>query len=479
MLWVSTRNLALLFVSVAIALAVIAGRPPTTASAAPPSATSEVSQTPPAGSAVALGTPVTYVVTVTLVTGQATSLTIQMTGDADITNRTLTCTSSSNGSADVTGPGGAPSCMWTGPVLSGTFTFTFAGTAAGPIANLLPGSVVCTDNNSTNTCNDEPTGDQVPLSDSNGDVGPIALADPPQAMSQVDQVPPAGSVVPHGTRLTYTVTVTVIAGQTLPLTIQLRGQMDLINLALTCTSTTNGPADVAGPGGDPSCMWNAPVVAGTFTFTFAGDITGAIDDAVPTADSVVCTDTNANNSCADEALGNQVALADSDGDVGPVTIIPAPDLTSEVNQAPDGGTVITNGTRVTYTVTVTLVTPQSNALTIQLRGDANLNNRALTCTSTTNGGADVTGPGGSPSCIWFGPVAAGVFTFTFAADASGPVGDAVPATLSIACADLNASNTCTDESPFYTIPLVDADGDAGALLFQSTFKVVVPLVAKD
>lgn len=479
MLWVSTRNLALLFVSVAMAFGVTAWWPPATAHAAPPNATSEVSQTPPAGSAVAPGTPVTYVVTVVLITGQATSLTIQMTGDSDITNRTLTCTSSSNGSADVTGPGGGPSCMWTGPVVAGTFTFTFAGTAAGPIADLLPGSEVCTDNNSTNTCSDEPGGDRVPLSDSNGDVGPIALADPPQAMSQVSQVPPGGSVVPHGTHVIYVVTVAVVAGQPLPLTIQLRGQMDLINLTLTCTSTTNGPADVTSPGGDPSCMWNAPVLAGTFTFTFAGDMTGNIDDAVPAGDSVVCTDTNANNNCADEALGNRIALADSDGDVGPVTIIPPPDVASEVNQAPDGGTVISKGTPVTYTVSVTLAGAQPQALTIQLAGDANIDNRMLTCTSSTNGPADVTGAGGPPSCMWAGPVAAGTFTFTFTGTAQGAVGDAIPALASVACKDLTASNTCSDEAALYRVPLADADGDVGPLTFQSTFLVRLALVAKD
>lgn len=475
---VPARLLAIVAVVAAVILGGMAVQPPSGTHAAAPNVTTEVDQSPPAGSAVAPGTVVTYTVTVTLATGQTDALTIQMTGDSDISDRALVCTSSSNGGADTVGPGGGPSCMWNGPLVTGTFTFTFSGKANGPIGSLLTGSVVCTDMNSSNTCNDEAAGDRVALTDSDGDVGPIATIDPPSAMSEVDQAPAGPGTVAHGTVVTYTVTAGIGGTMAAPLTIQMKGDPDLTNRTLTCTSTTNGPADVVGAGGAPSCMWNAPVMAGLFTFVLSGEATGAIDDAVPAADSVACSDMNASNFCDDEVAGNRVALADTDGDVGPLNIAPPPDLTSEVEQAPPGGTVIANGVHVVYTVTVTLATAQSEALTIQLRGDGNLANRTLTCTSTTNGAADVTGTGGAPTCMWDGPLATGVFTMVFEGDATGSVGDAIPSNLSVVCTDINASNSCTDETPFYSVPLTDADGDVGPLNFQSVFKVVLPMVTK-
>lgn len=479
MSWVSKRSL-ILFLVVALPVAIgMAGQGAPGTRAAAPNVTTEMDQSPPDGSAVAPGTTVTYTVTVTLATGQASSLTIQMTGTANLTDKALVCTSTAQGAADTTGPGGGPSCKWDGPVIADTFTFTFSGKVSGPVADLLAGSVVCTDTNSSNTCSDEATGDQAAIADSDGDVGPVAVAATPDATSEVTQSPPGNSIVAHGTPVTYTVTVVTGSVLGVPMTIQLKGDADLTGRTLTCTSTTNGPADVTGPGGAPSCMWSAPVAAGLFTFVFSGDAVGAIDDAVPAATSVVCSDTNANNQCDDELAGNRVALADSDGDTGPLSIIPPPDVTSEVDQAPAGGTVIANGAHATYTVTVTLATAQSEALTIQLRGDGNLTNRTLTCTSTTNGAADVTGAGGTPTCMWTGPLVAGVFTMVFAGDATGTVGDAIPSNLSMVCTDLNSSNSCIDETPYYTVALADANGDVGPLTFQTTFKLVLPVVAKD
>ncbi len=450
------------------------------ARAAAPAATSEVNQTPPAGSTVAAGTVITYTATITLSAGQASSLTIQMSGDSNLTDRTLTCTSSTNGAADTSGPGGAPSCMWNGPVVAGTFAFVFTGKAGGAIANLLPGSVVCTDTNSTNTCNDEAAGDRVALTDSTADVGSVSVAAaPPAATSQVTQVPPGGSTVAYGTTVTFTVTVSLTVGQVLPLTIQLRGQDVMTNRTLSCTSSANGVADVIGSGGAPSCMWNGPVLAGTFTFIFAGKLEGPLEDSVPHATSVVCTDANSSNTCSDDDVAARVALADSDGDVGPLAVIPGPSLTSEVNQAPDGGTTIANGAPVSYTVSVTLTTGQANAFTIQLAGDVDLAGRTLTCTSSTNGTADTVAAAGTPGCMWTGPVAAGTFTFTLTGTASGAIGDAVPAAASVACTDINSNNTCADEAEQYVIPLDDSDGDVGALPFETTFTITLMMVAKD
>ena len=117
----STRTILLLLFPALLALGVVSLRP---AQAAAPAATTEVSQVPPAGSAVAAGVTVTYTATVVLSAGQAQSLTIQMSGSANITDRALVCTSTTNGAADTVGWGGAPSCLWNGPVLAGTFTFS-------------------------------------------------------------------------------------------------------------------------------------------------------------------------------------------------------------------------------------------------------------------------------------------------------------------------------------------------------------------
>ncbi|MBK9612005.1 hypothetical protein [Candidatus Amarobacter glycogenicus] len=472
----STRTILLLLFPTLLALGVVSLRP---AQAAAPAATTEVNQVPSAGSAVAAGVTVTYTATVVLSAGQAQSLTIQMSGSANITDRALVCTSTTNGAADTVGWGGAPSCLWNGPVLAGTFTFVFSGKAAGPIASLLPGSVVCTDTNSSNTCNDEVPGDRLALSDGNGDVGPIALLAPPFVSAELNQAPPGGSAAAYGAVVTYTATVSLTVPQTWPLTIQLKDQPGLTERTLTCSSSSNGPADNVRTSGAPSCIWDAPVLAGTFLFTFTGKMTAPVTDAGPSVDSVVCTDTDADNLCSDEDSGNLVALGDADANVGPLTLIPASVLTSEVSQVPVAGTLVSKSTRVTYVATVNLTVAQDQSLTIQLAGDPDLANRTLTCTSTTNGGADVVGSGGAPSCMWNGPVTAGVFTFTFAGDAMGAVGDAVPDAASVACKDFNSSNTCSDENLFYQVPLADADGDVGALPFQAKFVLTLPLVAKD
>jgi hypothetical protein len=157
-----------------------------------------------------------------------------------------------------------------------------------------------------------------------GSGGSVAHAAAPAATSEVDQAPPAGSAVPSGTHVTYTVTVTLSAGQAQALTIQLRGDSNIINRTLTCTSSSNGNADQTGPAGAPSCMWLGPIVAGTFTFVFGGDMNASIADAVPAAVSVVCTDTNSTNTCNDELLSDQVPLTDLTGDVGPVSRLVRP-----------------------------------------------------------------------------------------------------------------------------------------------------------
>jgi hypothetical protein len=427
------------------------------------------------------GTHVTYTVTVTLSAGQAQALTIQLRGDSNIINRTLTCTSSSNGNADQTGPAGAPSCMWLGPIVAGTFTFVFGGDMNASIADAVPAavSVVCTDTNSTNTCNDELLSDQVPLTDLTGDVGPVSVGSAPAAASEVNQTPPGGSTVGAGTHVTYTATVVLSSGQAQPVTIQLRGDPNITNRTLTCTSTTNGSAAASSSLGNPSCSWAGPVVAGTFMFVFGGDVSGIVGDAVPDPLSVICSDTNLTNSCEDEAAGVKVALADASGDVGPLALRPPPGVTSEVNQVPNAGSTVVYGGQVAYTATVVLSTPQPFALTIQLRGDASIANRTLACTSSSNGAADVTGPAGNPSCMWNGPLVAGTFTFVFGGVLTGSVGDAVPDAASLVCADTNASNTCSDEAPGDTVPLADANGDVGPLIMTLSHRRTLPMVSRD
>jgi hypothetical protein len=449
--------------------------------AAAPAATSEVSQTPAAGSSVAPGTPVSFTATVTLSAGQPQALTIQLSGDSNIINRTLTCTSSSNGNADTVGWGGAPSCMWLGPVVAGTFTFVFAGTMSGSIGDAVPdpSSVVCTDTNSTNTCGDELPGDKVALADANGDVGPVSAGAAPAATSEVNQVPAAGSTVAIGARVTYTATITLATGQAQALAIQLKDEPNLGSRTVTCTSGTNGSADAVSTTGSPFCKWDGPVVAGTFTFVFAGDVTAAIGDAVPDAASVVCSDTAAPNGCAGEASGVKVALADANNDVGPLALRPPPAVTSEVNQTPPAGSTVIYGTHVGYTATVTLSAPQAQALTIQLRGDNNIVNRTLTCTSSSNGIADSIGSGGAPSCMWLGPVAAGTFTFVFGGTMSGSIADAVPDASSVVCTDTNSTNTCDEEASSDKVALADATGDVGLVSMPLSNLVFLAMVARD
>jgi len=449
--------------------------------AAAPAATSEVNQVPAAGSTVGAGTPVSFTVTVTLSGGQASALTIQLSGDSNIINRTLTCTSSSNGNADVVGWGGAPSCMWNGPINPGTFTFVFGGDMSGSIGDAVPNasSVVCNDTNSTNTCSDEASGDKVALADANGDVGPVTAGSAPAATSEVDQVPPGGSTVAAGTHVTYTATVTLATGQAQALAVQLKNEPNIGNRTLTCTSISNGNADAQSSTASPFCKWEGPVVAGTFTFVFEGDVAAAIGDAVPDAASVVCSDTALPNGCADEASGVKVALADANNDVGPLALRPPPAVTSEVNQLPAGGSIVTYGTHVVYTATVTLSAPQAQALTIQLRGDSDITNRALTCVSSSNGVAVSKSTVGAPSCKWNGPLFGGTFTFVFSGDIGGPVGDAVPHFLSVVCTDTNSSNSCDDQVDGDRVALADANGDVGPLLMPMSKIVMLPMLARD
>jgi hypothetical protein len=431
--------------------------------AAAPVATSEVNQTPVGGSTVAPGTHITYTVTVTLAVGQAQSMTIQLSGDSNVTARTLTCTSLAHGSANVTGPGGAPSCMWSGPVAADTYTFTFGGALIGNVGSVINAtSVVCTDAVNTNTCSEKASSEKVALADHTGDVGPVTIISLAGITSEVNQIPAGGSTVAVATPISYSATVTVAAPMA-QLTIQLRGDANIGTRNLVCTSTSSGNANIVSAAGTPTCKWTAASI-GTFTFVFTGLLSGSIADAVPDAASVVCADTTLNNDCSDETAGNRVLLADATGDVGPVTVGVPPAATSEVNQIPPGGTIVAVGSHVTYSATVTLAGAQPLAFTIQLRGDPNITNRTLTCTSTTNGFAAVTTAAGTPSCRWNGPVAAGSFMMIFAGDVAGPIGSAVPDAASVACIDTNANNDCSDEPAASRVPLVDLTGDVGPLL---------------
>jgi hypothetical protein len=62
-------------------------------------------------------------------------------------------------------------------VTAGTFVFTLVGDLSEDIGDAVPDalSVVCTDANDSNTCEDDAIADQVPLSDANSDVGPVTL----------------------------------------------------------------------------------------------------------------------------------------------------------------------------------------------------------------------------------------------------------------------------------------------------------------
>jgi hypothetical protein len=371
--------------------------------------------------------------------------------------------------------------MWLGPVVAGTFTFVFGGDMPGSIGDAVPdaSSVVCTDTNSTNTCTDELLTDRVALADANGDVGPVTVGSAPAATSEVGQVPPGGSTVAAGTHITYTAIVTLATGQAQAIAIQLKGDPNIGNRTVTCTSSTNGSADAGLATGSPFCKWDGPVVAGTFTFVFEGEVAAAVGDAVPDPASVVCSDTAAPNGCADEAAGVKVALADANTDVGPLALRPPPAVTSEVNQLPAGGSIVTYGTHVVYTATVTLTAPQAQALTIQLRGDSDIGNRALTCLSSSNGLPASKGTGGAPSCKWNGPLLVGTFTFVFSGDISGPVGDAIPHALSVVCTDTNGSNTCDDEVEGDKVALADASGDVGILIMPLSKIVFLPMLARD
>lgn len=175
-----------------------------------------------------------------------------------------------------------------------------------------------------------------------------ARAAAPIGTSELTQSPAAGSLIAPNTIVTYTVNVTLAVGQAQSLTIQLAaGGIGTSPRTLTCTSSSNGNADSVGSGGSPSCKWNGPVAAGTFTFVFTGPAWDTISDAVPNAASVFCTDTNSSNTCGDEAPGDKTALADSNGDVGPVF------LTATVTPTATNSPTATNTASVTATATAT------------------------------------------------------------------------------------------------------------------------------
>ena len=171
----------------------------------------------------------------------------------------------------------------------------------------------------------------------------VAHAAAPSITSTEVNQTPAGSdvtVVTLPTHIVYTATVSISTGQAQALTIQLKGDQNIGTRTLNCSSAANAGPAVAKLNGNPSCRWPGPVNAGTFTFIFAGNLSGSIGDAVPDAASLVCSDSNNNGSCSDEPAESTVGLSDADGDVGALTIAgsgAAPNVTTEVSQFPVGG----------------------------------------------------------------------------------------------------------------------------------------------
>ncbi len=152
----------------------------------------------------------------------------------------------------------------------------------------------------------------------------LAHAAPPAiTVNEVDQSPSTsvGSVA-LGSTITYTVHITLSAGQAAGMSIALRGNANIGPAGRTVTCSAPAGNNVPNQStGTPSCGWPGPVTSGAYTLTFFGPVNGPIDDAVPFASSRVCSDTNNNNSCSDEAAGDIVDLLDASGDVGPLTII--------------------------------------------------------------------------------------------------------------------------------------------------------------
>jgi hypothetical protein len=144
------------------------------------SVSTNVDMTPPAPASVVPGSTVSYTVRVQLLAASPVSMTIQLAGGSNLTNRSLVCSSTAT-PVDTVGSGGAPSCMFRGsvatPVQPGTYTFVFSAIVLGdvpaPVGQIA--SVVCADRNNTNTCNDEAVIDQTPLEDPDLNTGPLTV----------------------------------------------------------------------------------------------------------------------------------------------------------------------------------------------------------------------------------------------------------------------------------------------------------------
>ena len=290
-----------------------------------PNGTSEVNQLPAAGTPTPVGARITYTVTVTLRGPQAANqpLTAQLAISPSITNRAIDCPNSQGKSLAAN-----PACMWA-PSVSGPYKMTISGDVTGPISKVVPdgASVMCSDTNSSTSCDDEVSSDKLALVDTNGDVGALPNSLAPIATSEVNQTPPGGSTAPGGTHVVVVATVTLAMSQAAPLGIQLRGDNNIDNRTYRCDSSTNIGRTIVIETINPNCIWTGPVPAGTYTFTYAGTLVGIIGDAVPDPASVVCsmsgTGATGTLGCDGGSALFNVPLQDKDGDVGVVQNGPA------------------------------------------------------------------------------------------------------------------------------------------------------------
>ncbi len=297
------------------------------ASALQPNGTSEVNQLPASGTLTPVGARITYTVTVTLRGPQASNqpLTAQLAISPTIINRTIVCPNSQAASLAAN-----PACMWA-PSVAGPYKMTISGDITGPITKAVPdgASVMCSDSNSSTSCDDELSSERLALVDTNGDVGTLPNSRAPIATSEVSQTPAGGSTAPGGTHIIYVATVTLLMSQAAPLAIQLKGDNNIDNRSYRCDSSTNIGRTQIIDTINPNCIWTGPVPAGTYTFTYSGTLVGLIGDAVPDGASVVCsisgTGATGTLGCDGGSALFNVPLEDKDGDVGIVQNGPAAD----------------------------------------------------------------------------------------------------------------------------------------------------------
>jgi hypothetical protein len=144
------------------------------------SVATDVDMTPPGPAAVASGSDVTYTVNVTLLSALPSSMTIQLAGNTNLVQRSLTCGSTATPVAPLSVTGN-PSCMYAGsasqPVQPGTYTFVFAAVIIGDVPNPVGygASVVCADRNANNSCTDEVPFDQASLEDPTTNTGNLTV----------------------------------------------------------------------------------------------------------------------------------------------------------------------------------------------------------------------------------------------------------------------------------------------------------------